>query len=136
MRYLATLTVVSVLFAAGCSSDSSEVEVTGKVTLDEQPVGSGNEAQIQFEPTASGGKPAQAFIDKGEYSLRVAPGAYKVAVTWNRPTGKKVARSGVKGPGSEKDELVAEIPAKYNTASKLTAEVSPDKRRHDFQLKK
>lgn len=65
------------------------------------------------------------------------PGAYKVAVTWNKPTGRKVVRPGVaKGPGSDMDEIMAVIPSKYNSSTTLTAEVTADKREHDFPLKK
>lgn len=121
----------------GCSSGSSEVDVTGKVTLDGQPVGSGNEAVIRFDPTDGKGKSAEAFIDKGEYAVKLPPGSYKVSIAWNRPTGKKVARPGATGgPGAEEDEIVKEIPPKYNTATTLTAEVTADKRQHDFPLTK
>jgi hypothetical protein len=127
---------VAAALLTGCSASSSEVEVTGKVTLNDQPVGSGNEALIRFVPTDGKGKPGDALVDKGEYKVLLPPGSYKVEVTWNRPTGKKVARPGVKGPGAEVDEVVAEVPAKYNTATTLKADVSAANAKHDFALKK
>ncbi len=120
----------------GCSSGPSEIDVAGKVTLDGQPVGADNEALIRFEPTDGKGKSAEGYVVKGEYAVRVAPGSYQVAITWNRPTGKKVSRPGVQGPGSEKDEIVEEIPAKFNTATTLKADVAADKKQHDFALAK
>jgi hypothetical protein len=128
--------VVAAALLTGCSSSQSEVEVTGQVTLNDQPVGNANEALIRFVPADGKGKPGDGFVDRGEYKVRVPPGAYKVEVTWNRPTGKKVARAGVKGPGSEQDEVVAEVPAKYNTATTLKADVSAANAKHDFALKK
>ena len=131
----ATWAALVVALFAGCSSDGSEVEVTGKVTLDGQPVGSGNQSVIRFEPTDGKGKAAEGFVDKGEYKVRIQPGMYKVSITWNRPSGKP-ARPGAKGPGSDAQEIVAEIPAKYNTSTTQTAEVSSSKKQHDFDLKK
>ena len=128
--------IASVAMLTGCTSGTAELDVTGKVTLDGQPVGSGNEALIRFDPVDGKGKAGEGFLDKGEYSVRVPAGSYKVSVIWNRSTGKKAARPGMKGPGSEKDEVVAEIPAKFNTSTTLTAEVAADKRQHDFTLKK
>jgi hypothetical protein len=136
MRQVAWGAALAAGLLGGCSSGAGEVEVTGKVTLNDQPVGAGNEALIRFTPADGKGQPADGFVDKGAYSVRVPPGAYKVAVTWNRPTGKKVARAGMKGPGSEVDEVVAEIPARYNTSTELKADVSAGSARHDFALKK
>ncbi len=136
MRQGAWGAAVAAALLSGCSSSSGEVEVTGTVTLNGQPVGTGNEALIRFVPTDPKGKPGDGFVDKGAYTVRVPPGVYKVEVTWNRPTGRKVARAGVKGPGSEQDEVVAEIPAKYNTATTLTADVSAGNAKHDFPLTK
>jgi hypothetical protein len=127
---------VAAALLSGCSGAGGDVEVTGSVTLNGQPVGSGNEALIRFVPTAGKGTAADGFVDAGSYRVRVPPGAYKVEITWNRPTGKKLARKGVKGPGAEEDEVVAEIPAKYNTATTLTADVSAGKAKHDFPLTK
>ena len=128
---------VAAALLTGCSSGGGEVEVTGTVTLNEKPVGAGNEALIKFVPAGGKGPAADGFVDQGAYKIRVPAGAYKVEITWNRPTGKKVARPGMKaGPGSEIDEIVAEVPAKYNTATTLTADVSAGNAKHDFALKK
>lgn len=136
MRQRAWGAAVAIVLLAGCSSSPGEVEVTGTVTLNDMAVGSGNEALIKFVPADGKGKAADGFVDQGAYKVKVAPGAYKVEITWNRPTGKKVARGGMKGPGSEIDEVVSEIPARYNTATELKADVSAAAAKHDFTLKK
>lgn len=134
MRLLWPAAVAAALLP-GCSG-GGDVAVTGTVTLNDQPVGAGNEAVIRFIPADGKGAAAETFVEKGAYAVKVPAGAYKVSVTWNRPTGKKVARPGMKGPGSEMDEVVAEVPAKYNTTTELRAEVSAASARHDFPLKK
>jgi hypothetical protein len=136
MRQVARGAALAAALLAGCSSAGGEVEVTGAVTLNDKPVGNANEALIRFVPADGKGRPVDGFVDQGKYAVRVPPGAYKVEITWNRPTGKKIARPGVKGPGAEQDEVVAEVPAKYNTATELKADVSAGNARHDFPLKK
>ena len=130
--------VVAVLagFAAGCSSGTGEVDVAGTVTLDGAPVGAGNEAVIRFDPADGKGRPADGFVDQGAYAVKLPAGAYKVSVSWMKPTGKKLARPGMKGPGSERDEAVQAVPARYNTATELKADVAAGKTKHDFELKK
>ena len=71
-------------------------------------------------------------------TIRVSPeaaSAYERAPA-EQQRKRALARPGMTGPGAESDEVVAEIPAKYNTATTLTAEVAADKRQHDFPLTK
>lgn len=58
------------LGVAGCTSSVPESEVTGTVTVNEQPV---LEGQITFHPATGGGKSASGRIEYGNYQLKVPP---------------------------------------------------------------
>lgn len=125
---------------AGCGGAPGEtgpprMALTGKVTLDGQPVSSGT---ISFLPPSemtalrvSGGQ----IID-GAYSVPKEKGAnagtYRVEIRALKPSGKKMKDPDM---GGEIDVMVESIPAKYNEKSELTAEVAPDKTTFDFDLR-
>lgn len=116
--------------AAGCGG-SSGLAVKGRVTLDGAPVENGS---ISFFAPGNGPR-AAAAVEGGEYVIPAAkgltPGAYRVEVTWLKPTGRKIPS---KDPGMTADETREAIPAKYNTASTLTADLSPGENVKDFPL--
>src|SRR3712207_4601299 len=118
--------LAALLAGGGCASGPAGVGVTGGGTLDGQPVGRGNDATIRFEPAHPKGRGVEAFIDQGKYTLRAAPGTYKVAVTWSKSTGKKLNPK-MAGPGAEAELTVSMIPARYNERTELRAEVAPGK---------
>jgi hypothetical protein len=70
----------------------------------------------------------------GKYTIPsrpgLAPGSYKVAIGWNKPTGKKVGTPG--DPGTTVDETAQVIPPKYNTQTTLTAEIKSGSNTVDF----
>lgn len=119
------------IFAAGCSAKSSS-SIHGKVTLDGEPVASGN---IVFLPQSMKGPKAAAAIESGVYALspqdKLEPGKYRVEISWHKPTGKKVLSA---DPGVTIDETREAIPAKYNSDSTLLAEIGSGEVEKDFAL--
>src|SRR5947208_40017 len=99
---LVRLTVFCALVAiAGCGTKNIAT-VHGKVMLDGEPVALGN---IAFLPPSGSGPRAAAAIEQGAYvvpaSDKLAPGSYRVEISWHKPTGRKVASA---DPGMMIDE--------------------------------
>jgi len=125
------------LFLAGCKPDGYAelglVAVTGKVTLDGQPLPSAN---VAFESPDK--RLATGVTDaEGKYALMydsetpgALPGPKVVRIT--------VADVGVEGGGGAEGAASAgkeRIPARYNRQSELQADVSPSQKTFDFDLK-
>jgi hypothetical protein len=133
---LAVLVAVVSAVLSGCGGNHHAVE--GSVTLDNVPVNGG---MIQF--VAQGDGPAvksmntHAEIIDGKYSLPAgqgpSPGKYKVVITWNKKTGKKVDAGG--DPGNKIDETFEAIPRKYNRESSEIVEIKPSANRFDYAIK-
>lgn len=133
------LVVPVLLFAwAGCSSEGDYsslnlVEVTGKVTLDGNPLGG---AQVAFSGT-DGHTPMGVTNDAGEYRLfydsshpGCTPGQKLVRIT----KGSTVEGADPEGTTDEGTPISEPIPAIYNRESKLSADVSPSNRTFNFDL--
>ncbi len=105
----------------GCGGHARD-PVHGTVTIDGQPLADG---QIVFTPKPGTASPtAGATIKDGSYKVNTTNekflGAFRVEITASRPTGRQV-----KGPrGESSDEMANYIPARFNTASELSAEVT------------
>jgi hypothetical protein len=114
----------------GCGAPSTAA-LTGKVTLDGAPVTAGN---IVFLPQGEGPKAAAAIVE-GNYTIPaevgLKPGVYRVEVSWHKPTGRKMPSS---DPGIMMDETKEAVPAKFNTDSTLSAELSAGQAEKDFAL--
>jgi hypothetical protein len=135
-RCAATLTVVMLAIVAGCKRREYPGEqryaLSGKVTVDGAPMQFG---LITFQPDGEGGIVSGGPIKDGAYSIPEpkgpTAGKYRVLINWNKPTGKKVKDAW----GEEiMDEYKEGLPAKYHSASELTAEVSEQKTTFDFSL--
>lgn len=129
------------LLTAGCGDGISRGNVKGKVTFDGVPVLSGT---IVFVPAEGTDAPSSgAAIEAGEYittpDLGPAVGKYRVEITAHRVgetievAGAAGATSGPSG-GGKVDKMEMYIPAKYNTNSELTYEVTPGENVKDFDL--
>jgi hypothetical protein len=143
MNRLLTGTLLGLLLFVGCSSgrdysDLKLVEVTGEVTLNGQPL---PDATVRFEGPP--GRFAEGMTDPAG-KFRLLYDSTKAGCT----PGEKVVRitSGSAGEGSEEGspiegadgqviQQVQTIPAAYNTASKLSANVSPGNQTFRFDLK-
>lgn len=121
---------------SGCSNkDANRNAVDGEVTLDGKPVEQGSILFIPVDGTegAATGGPIQA----GHYRISKTQGA---ATGWNRveihavrKTGKMIPK-GFGTTGEMIDEQVDIAPPRYNSASILKTEVTPDKNTANFDL--
>lgn len=115
------LILMMCLFACGCGAKQKGpalVRVTGKVAFDGNPVESG---RIQFRKTDGDQRAFAGDIANGTYALQSETGNMKVEITASRIIpGKFDNSNGTPEPVGE-----MYIPAKYNTATTLTAEVKP-----------
>lgn len=124
----------------GCSKPTGPqtMRVWGDVTYDGQPIEDGS---IDFV-SAEGAAPAQASIKGGHYDLPAASGpvaekSYKVQINAMKKSGKTIPN--MMGDGEPTMELLVNtIPEKYNVKSDLTASISGDsgKNQFDFKLEK
>jgi len=108
---------------AGCGESDglgAHVPVSGKITLDGQPLKTGH---IVFSPLEVG-RGAQASIVDGAYTVPKSrgpsPGPYRVEIHSIQPTGKKVFD---RGEGEMIEETKNLVPAMYNANTTLQAEV-------------
>jgi len=129
--------VLMLLTVAGCgqTGDTPDVvPVTGTITLDGSPL---EGAQVEFQPQSTGeaDKPAVPSYgttdETGKYTLKLGPGRVAGAMP-----GTHEVRI-MKYPQQSDDGTSGQqiLPAKYNSASELTVEVSSDKQGgYDFDL--
>jgi len=138
--FIAVLTATAAA-CAGCNR-SARLPVSGTVTVDGQPLASG---EIAFAPAAPGqGNTAGAAIERGKYSISaeqgLLPGDYKVSIHAFRGTGKKNwdGMGEPTAPESQKkyvEQLEQYIPPRYNDATELTASLRSGKSNNlNFEL--
>ena len=115
-------------FVLGCGSGDPTKQrylVKGAVTLDGKPL---NKGRIIFESAAQGSFDS-ADINNGSYELKTTAG--KKTVRIRRP----IVRVEKLSTG-EMDKVEHEtLPARYNTASTITKEVSEDESKNKFDFK-
>jgi hypothetical protein len=121
-----SFSVVFLLVLCGCVGSDGAADVDGEVLLDGQPLADG---VIHFFPVAGTSRTESAFIKGGQFHKRVPLGKHRVEISsvQARPT----------RPGQDADSAAgAEIvPARYNTKSELSTEVSRGKNKAKFELK-
>lgn len=137
-----SIAVVSVILLTGCSGSDhvdGRYAVRGTVTLDGEPLATGN---ITFSPTDPRGRGTGSVITDGQYDIPAAKGLaegdYRVAIS---STGEKKVDDGEArarmlsqpgGSGTPKEI----IPAMYNTQSKEKITVQEGERNiFDFDVK-
>jgi hypothetical protein len=104
---------------SGCSADTKHGVVAGTVSLDGQPLKSGN---IRFDPIDGRTATADAMITDGKFSATVPPGEKRVSITAPKVVGKKKV---YETPNSPTVDLTEEmIPRRYNAQSELKATVT------------
>jgi hypothetical protein len=130
----AGLLCLALIACAGCGNGLSSV--SGKLTLDGQPLARSEQVQvtIMFYPESGGGAPAAGMVDEsGRYSLStgrqdgIAPGDYLVALA-----AVEVKPS---APGRPPNKRVI-TPMRYTNPkqSELRAAVQPGSNTFDFEL--
>ena len=120
--------VVSVLILCGCGGSEGPVTVTvtGSVSLDGQPVSSG---QIIFNDVAGTEKAYAGVIKDGAFSFPSTVGQKKVSISSPQEiVGSSTIVGGIPGdPVSDENpalEILESIPANYNESTTLTADVT------------
>ena len=122
----------------GCSSSNEDgiarVAISGKVTLDGQPLATG---YVTFVPKGEGPS-AGGEIQDGNYAIAASDGPsagnYKVEIRSMAPTGRKVPNNDG-APGETVDETFDTVPANYNARSELSVEIQAGSAgTHDFAL--
>ena len=116
---------VGLLLLAGCGGDPmGRRAVSGTVHFKGQPLDQG---RIHFAPAGKGPTESGATIANGKFTIPrdtgLVPGTYKVSVFSYDQKGAKVQSEEIPGdPGNT--QFKERIPAKYNTQTTLTAEVT------------
>lgn len=110
------------LVTCGCSGDPYRA-ISGKVTVDDQPLEKG---VITLYPLGEGTTVGGEIVD-GKFELAKesgpSPGNYRVEILAFKATGKTEFDIDEQ---KEIDIEVQYLPARYNTKSELTAEITPD----------
>jgi hypothetical protein len=127
-RALAALVVLCVV-CPGCSDDKM-VRLSGTVTLDGAPLEKGT---ISLAPADGNAPTAEALVTAGKYEVKTMPGAKNVVIHGLKKVGTR--RYHPDDPGSPMVDVNEEtVPARYNTASELTAAVKAGESKLDFAL--
>lgn len=123
--------------AIGCgeAQDPSRVTVEGKITLNGSALPDGLISLIPTDPNAES---VIARIDNGRYEIERTvgpiPGVYTVVIHSQQPTGRK--RKDPESPSQLVDEVTEVVPPQFNSNSKLTVKIGPDRSQtHDLALK-
>jgi len=133
----ASILLVSCLLLAGCSSNQ-ESTVSGKVTLDGEPI---KKASMRFFPIdGTPGPGAGSNIVDGNYEVPIEKGmlagTYRVAITAYRKTGRKIKNVEVlEGEPASLPEEIQYISTLYNSRTELTANLVAGTNEKDFPLK-
>jgi hypothetical protein len=138
MRVLLGTLFAGITVVAGCDRGSElpqRGQLSGKVTLDGQPVAAGMIRFIAIDPN---GVNAAAKISGGEYSLPPgegpAKGKYRVEISVPSPTKKNK----MKNPDNEAEwleEPVEVLPARYHRNSTIVLDYDPDNPQpHNYEL--
>lgn len=133
-RRLAGLVLLAAL-ACGCGAPRTTATLTGVVSIDGQPVDNGS---IGFYPVPHEGRRAArsagSTIDKeGGYRAEILPGRFRVEISSSRVVGRRKTYPDM--ADSPLEEILEErIPAAYNSATKLSADIVLETTRLDFEL--
>jgi len=126
---IALFTVCCAVLAGGCGPAGPETHpVTGSVTLDGQPLPDGD---IIFVDPTSATVPGAGKITNGKYTAVSPPGNKKVEIRASKMMPLPEGKTGAMG---EKEMSQQYIPAKYNTETELTMEVTAGDNNKDFEL--
>ena len=132
------LSLSLLLTGCGGSDGPPTYRVSGKVTLDGQPITKG---QITFKDAAGQSKSMAADIQNGTYSFLSTAGQKKIEITSLRKVEGKQHKFGGNpgdpiGPNNPADIYEEAVPAIYNTKTTLEHEVkSSGTNQFNFDLK-
>ena len=130
----ASMALVMTVVACGCAEKGSEVTVSGKVTIDGEPIPTGTVTFVAAEgDTPTGG----GVIKDGAYTARVPPGEKIVLVLGNRLVGQEPEYKDMPdSPMRDKYEMIT--PEAYNAKhlTPLKASITGPQEGLDFELTK
>ncbi|QDS89899.1 hypothetical protein EC9_41010 [Rosistilla ulvae] len=130
-RYASVSLYLLALFVLGCgpSTSTPSVRLGGTVTLDGQPLESG---QISFIPSDGKGNSSGATVSAGSFDAEVFPGEMRVEIISPQVTG---TRKVYDTPDSPTEDVTEEqIPTRYNTNSTLTVDAVLGEDKTDLQF--
>ena len=127
---------MAVLVALVGCGDSQRGAVSGRITLDGQPVDGGT---VNFIPTSdSEGSAVWGEIKGGLYSLSGGNGSTvgqnRVEIRWPKKTGRRIPMAAPAPPDAMIEQTIEAIPARYNTQSELHVEVQQGENTFNFEL--
>ena len=124
---LTVLCCFGLSFLSGCS-ETSTVDVKGKVAFQGKPIKSG---VICFIPEGGKGDTITADIKEGQYAVKLSRGQKRVEISSIRVVGQKQVRlAGELQAADVKKEM---IPVQYNQQSKLRADICNEELNFDLQ---
>lgn len=126
---LAMASLCLLMLVTGCGS-ADQATVHGNVTFDGAMVELG---EIVFTPSDTSKTAVGAKIENGKYQCSLPVGPSKVRITAYRDIPGSVDRS---NPGQERAKREMYIPAKFNSASTLEANISSSSSPLNFELVK
>ena len=128
-RFATLLALLAATMIVGCRPSGLDTQpVSGKVTFDGQPI---QEGRILFRGTGSDSRAFSAEIKNGQYQMEALAGKVRVEVIASRPVPGKFDES---NPGEKVPVGEMYIPARYNSQSELTAEVTAGNNELNFDL--
>ncbi len=126
--------LVATLTTFGCAEKKDEVTVSGKITIDGEPIPLGT---VTFVATDGGTPTGGGAIKDGEYTASVPLGEKTVLVIGNRPAGQEPEYQDVPdSPMRDKYEMIT--PEAYNAKhlTPLKASIRESKNGLNFELTK
>lgn len=128
MKLLLAAVLLAALCTAGCAP--ATVTLSGTVTVNGQPLEKGI---IDFAPLDTAPLSPSAEIVNGHYQLKLAPGKKQVSISAPVVTDRRPEHP---GPGALMIEITSEsLPAKYNSKTELTLDVTAATKTKDWELK-
>ncbi|QDT99077.1 hypothetical protein [Gimesia aquarii] len=131
--FLILVCLIGAIVGCGGSSDGpAKFPVSGKVTLDGEPLAEGD---IIFRDVEGSAASAAGKIEEGEYSLRSTAGKKAVVITATKEIPGKTVVGGA--PDDVPTPAIEQyLPAQYNTKTTLDANVSDSgSNEFSFELK-
>lgn len=134
LHVLVAGTALTLVTLCGCSSERSyeEVDVSGAVTVDGEPIPAGS---IMFIATDAQSPSGGGVIKDGRYVAKVPPGEKKVLIVGNKVVGTEPLYDTPNSPTRDKLETIT--PPSYNAEhlTPLTADITGPVDNLDFDVK-
>jgi hypothetical protein len=132
-RCISRLTIIlplcALVWAAGCSGSSGVGTVSGKVTLDGEPL---KEGVVRFVPVDGKGQTASGIVTDGTFTATVPVGTMRVEFSAPRVLGRRKVYDDPNSPMVE--EVGERIAERFNVRSELRITVRAGRQSETFNL--